>query len=239
MEWRDRGIVLNARRHGERSMVVDILTQQHGRHGGLARDSARLGGALQPGSDLGVHWRARLADHLGHWTIESSHVRAAGLLDDAVRLAALSAACSVCLALLPEREPHPQIFAALVVLLDAIEADQHWAALYVRFELGLLSDLGFGLDLSRCAVTHGNDDLVYVSPKTGRAVSREAGRPYADRLLPLPGFLTGRAGAMAEMRDILDGLILTGHFLERHMAAAAWGRVLDARGRLTTRLQTL
>jgi DNA repair protein RecO (recombination protein O) len=239
MEWSDRGIVLAARRHGERAMVVDILTQNHGRHGGLTRDSARLGGGLQSGSDVGVTWRARLADHLGNWTIDATKVRAAMLLDDPARLAGLSSACAVCLALLPEREPHPQVYAALGILLDSIVTDQHWAALYVRFELGLLGDLGFGLDLSRCAVTHGNDDLVWVSPKTGRAVSREAGLPYADRLLALPGFLTGRAGATAETKDLLDGLHLTGHFLERHMPPQAWTRVEDARGRLTMRLQAL
>jgi DNA repair protein RecO (recombination protein O) len=238
MEWRDRGIVLSARRHGERAMVVDVLTENHGRHTGLTRDG-KLGGALQPGSDLSLRWRARLENHLGNWAIESAKVRAASLFDDPGRLAALAAACAVTQALLPEREQHPAIFAALNVLLEAIEADNHWAPLYIRYELGVLSDVGFGLDLSRCAVTETDEDLIYVSPKTGRAVSREAGAPYADRLLVLPSFLTVRGVNAVDEGDLVAGLALTGHFLARHMPPEAWARVGEARGRLTRRLQTL
>ena len=239
MEWRDHGIVLAARRHGERSLLVDVLTQDHGRHSGLIRESGNNGGVVQPGTDVQALWRARLSDHMGHWTLESTKVRAAGCLDDPLRLAGLAAATAVTQALLAERQPHPQIFAALTVLLDAILADGFWPALYVRYELGLLGELGFGLDLSQCALSDVTDDLIYVSPRTGRAVSREAGAPWADKLLILPGFLTGRAGFEADRTAILDGLALTGHFLERHMPDLARARIEEVRGRLTQRLQTL
>ena len=239
MEWHDHGIVLAQRRHGERAFLVDVLTQGHGVHGGLIREAKTLGGALEPGSDLSVTWRARLADHLGTWRIETARVRAAQCLDDPARLAALTSATAVTLALLPEREPHPAIHAALTVLLDAVEADAHWAALYVRYELGLLSDLGFGLDLSQCALTGAVDDLAWVSPRTGRAVSRAAGAPWALKLLPVPGFLRGEVGHGVNPVDLSQGLALTGHFLARHAPARAWERVVEVRGRLTQRLQPL
>jgi DNA repair protein RecO (recombination protein O) len=239
LEWRDHGIVLAARRHGERSFVVDILTKDHGRHAGLIRESGKNAARVQPGTDVQAQWRARLSDHMGHWTLESIKVRAAGCLDDPMRLAGLAAATAVTQAFLPERQPHPQIFAALTILLDAILEDTFWPALYVRYELGLLSELGFGLDLSQCALSDVTGDLAYVSPRTGRAVSREAGAPWADKLLNLPGFLTGRAGFDADRGAIMDGLALTGHFLERHMPDLARARIEEVRGRLTQRLQQL
>jgi len=239
LEWRDHGIVLAARRHGERSFVVDVLTQDHGRHAGLIRESGKNAALVQPGTDVQAQWRARLADHMGHWTLESIKVRAAGCLDDPLRLAGLAAATAVTQAFLAERQPHPQIFAALTILLDAISADGFWPALYVRYELGLLSELGFGLDLSQCALSEVTEDLAYVSPRTGRAVSRDAGAPWADKLLNLPGFLTGRAGFEADRGAIFDGLALTGHFLERHMPDLARARIEEVRGRLTQRLQQL
>jgi len=239
MEWRDHGIVLWSRRHGERAYVVDVLCRDHGRHSGLIRESKRLGGALQPGTDVELDWKARLENHLGRWRIEQARVRAAACLDDAARLSALASATAVTAALLPEREPHPNIHAALTILLDSVEADDHWAPLYVRYELGLLTDLGFGLDLAACALTGTQDDLAYVSPKTGRAVNRAAAGAWADKLLRLPEFLLGRQGAPIGPDDISAGLALCGHFLERHIAPTIWARAADARNRLTGRLQGL
>ncbi len=231
--------MLTARRHGEHALLVDVLTQDHGRHSGLIRESSKTAALVQPGTDVQAIWRARLADHMGHWTLESTKVRAAGCLDDPLRLAGLAAATAVTQAFLAERQPHPQIFAALRVLLDAILADMVWPALYVRYELGLLSELGFGLDLSQCALSDVTEDLIYVSPRTGRAVSRAAGAPWSDKLFNLPGFLTGRPGFEADRTAILDGLALTGHFLERHMPDFARARIDEVRGRLTQRLQQL
>lgn len=236
MEWRDRGIVLSARHHGEGGFVVDVLTEAHGRHGGLLRGAKAWRAALEPGSDVTLSWRARLADHLGAWTIEHARVRAALCLDDPARLAGLSAATLVTATLLPEREPHPNVHAALSVLLDAIVETDHWPALQVRYELGLLGDLGFGLDLARCAVTGGNEDLTHVSPRTGRAVSRAAAAPWAERLLPLPPFLIGVPGPVTNAQ-ILEGFALTGHFLEAHAPQPARDRLIDARGRLIDRLK--
>lgn len=232
MEWRDRGIVLAARRHGESGHLLDVLTEQHGRHGGWLRGTRGFGGALEPGSDLDLVWRARLPEHLGHWTIHDSRVRAAACLDDPRRLAALRAATALCLAMLPEREPHAAIHAALSVLLDAVVAELEWPPLYVRFELGVLQDLGFGLDLTQCALTGAKEDLGYVSPKSGRAVTREAGAAWRDRLLELPAFLTGGDIHAATGKDLRNGLALTGHFLERHAHGTNRDRLIAARHQL-------
>ena len=232
MEWRDRGIVLAARRHGESGHLLDVLTESHGRHGGWLRSARSIRGALEPGSDVDVTWRARLSEHLGTWTIADARVRAASCLDDARRLGALRAATAVSLAMLPEREPHAAVHGALSALLDAITADLDWPALYVRFELGLLQDLGFGLDLTACALTGVDEDLAYVSPKSGRAVTREAGAEWREKLLVLPAFLTGGDIHQASLEDIRDGLKLTGHFLERHAHGTALTKLTAARHQL-------
>ncbi|MDP6573469.1 MAG: DNA repair protein RecO [Rhodospirillales bacterium] len=236
MDWTHDGIVLSARKHGETSAIVTLLTRQKGRHAGLVRGGAgrRQRGVLQPGNLVHAHWRARLPEHLGTLTCELAHAHAAEILHDAPRLAALSAACAVTDAALPEREAHPAVFDGLAALLDALVGGS-WPSVYVKWELGMLGELGFGLDLSRCAATGSNDDLVYVSPKTGRAVSASAGEPYKDVLLPLPPFLLdeGMEGGAAE---ISDGLGLTGYFLERHVFAAHGKALPAARRRLTDRL---
>lgn len=246
MHWSESGIVLSARKHGESSAIVNLLTRTHGRHVGLVRGGAgkRLRGVLQPGNEVTAAWRARLSEHLGNYTLELDVARAAHLLDDRARLAALSSACAMAEALLPEREPHAAVYAGFRVLLDALEAGTVWPAVYVRWEMGLLAELGFGLDLRRCAATGGTDDLVYVSPRTGRAVSRGAGAEYADRLLVLPQFLlgngSGRGGGSGAVgppgRDIIDGLALTGHFLELHVLSPHGVRMPAARGRLLDRI---
>jgi len=239
MEWIDEGIVLSARKHGETSAVVTLLTRAHGRHAGLVRGGTgkTARGVLQPGNRVAARWRARLAEHLGLLACEMTHPFAAAVLDHPDRLAALAAACAVADAALPEREPCPEVYDGLLALLGAIE-DDVWPVAYVRWELGLLAALGFGLDLSECAASGRNDQLAYVSPRSGRAVSLAAGEPYRGRLLALPPFLTAGGGNGAEAVAVLDGLRLTGHFLERHVFAPTGGGALPAaRRRLEERLR--
>jgi len=216
MEWRDEAIILSVRRHGETSAIVEVLTADHGRALGLVRGGrSRLQRPiLQPGNQVAAQWRARLEEHLGNFTFEPVSLRAGPIMEEPFRLAGLSTLAGLS-QLLPEREPHRRIYDALLVVLAEIEQDDVWPALLVRWEMGLLDELGFGLDLAACAATGQRDDLVYVSPRTGRAVSRDAGRPYHDRLLPLPAFL--RAPAAATPDDVAAGLRLTGHFLTRHV----------------------
>jgi DNA repair protein RecO (recombination protein O) len=230
-------MVLAARRHGETSAIVNLLTRAHGRHAGLMRGGAgrKARGMLQPGNRVEATWRGRLAEHLGSYALEPARAQGAGLLDDAERLACLAAACAVVEQALPERHPYPAIFDGFCALLDALSAgDEVWPAVYVRWEVGLLDQLGFGLDLDACAVTGERNDLVYVSPKTGRAVSASAGAAYKARLLTLPGFLTG--GGTAGADDIVAGLALTGHFLERHLFAHDASGIAPARERFLHRM---
>ena len=238
MEWQDEGVLLVARRHGESALVATFLTPGHGRHAGLVRGGAgrRARPLYQTGNRLRLTWRARLPEHLGTFAAEPVRLYAADVLDDPARLAGLSAACALLDARLPERDPHPALYQVLVELLDAVAAGRwpDWAADYVRFELALLAELGFGLDLSACAATGSREDLAYVSPKSGRAVSRPAGAGYVDRLLPLPAFLTG-AGA-PDGAQVLEGLRLTGYFLRRHLFGADDRPVPGARERLLSLL---
>ena len=217
MEWSDDAIVLSVRPHGESSTIVEVLAHSHGRHLGLVRGGAsrRAKPSLQPGNTLHLNWRARLSEHLGNFTIELARARAGDMLESREALAGLNAFSAIVGAAMPEREAHEQVFDAANILLDAMQQDgfEHWGALFVRFEAGLLEALGFGLDLSRCASTGAVDNLVYVSPRTGRAVSREAGEPYKDRLFALPGFLLGSQNITPDPAEVAAGLKLTGHFL--------------------------
>ena len=221
MEWRDEGIVLAARPHGEGAAVVQLLTRAHGRHAGLMHGgtSRRKRGVVEPGNYVDAVWRARLTEHLGRYTIEPTRHLAAQFMDDPARLVALSATCAVIEAVIPEREPHPGLFDATIALLDSISDGKPgiWPAVYIQWELGLLQELGFELDLASCASTGEVEDLIYVSPRSGRAVSRVAGHPYRKRMLDLPGFLRpdGR-GSGADAEDFAAGLKLTGFFLARH-----------------------
>jgi len=237
MQWSDEGIALSIRRHGETSVVLSALTREHGRHAGLVRGGAgrRQRGVLQPGNRLCITWRARLEEHLGAFTVESVSAGSAQWLDDPGRLAALSAACAIADSTLPEREPRHNIFNDLCNFFDSL-MENDWPAAYVRWELALLGDLGFGLDLSSCAATGRNDELEYVSPRSGRAVSRVAGEPYRDRLLPLPAFLTG-AEMTAGPGDVRAGMCLTGYFLDRHLFQPQGRRMPDARERLAARFE--
>lgn len=236
MQWSDDGIVLSARRHGEASAVVSLLTRERGRHAGLVRGAVRGNqGLLEPGNAVRAVWRGRLAEHLGTLTCELTMAHAARLLDGPSRLAALVASCAIVETALPEREPCPEVFAALLELLEHLAGADDWARVYVLWELHLLGALGYGLDLTRCAATGRNDQLAFVSPRSGRAVSLSAGEPYRDRLLPLPRFLTADGEAIAP-RDVADGLALTGYFLARHVYAPQSRELPAARRRLITRL---
>ncbi|MGE0096498.1 MAG: DNA repair protein RecO [Alphaproteobacteria bacterium] len=238
MEWSDDGIVLSARKHGESAAIAVLLTREHGRYAGLVHggSSRRMHGMLEPGNRVRVTWRARLDEHLGSFSSPFDLVSnvSASLLDDPLRLTALQAICAVAEAALPEREKHKDVFLGLLGLLDALSGES-WAAGYVRWELALLADLGFGLDLSACAATGSNDNLTYVSPKSGRAVSASAGEPYRDRLLSLPGFLL-REQHVPGVGEVAAGLALTGYFLDRHVLEPHGKTLPLARGRLVDRL---
>lgn len=238
MEWSDEGIVLAVRRHGESAAIVSLLTASHGRHAGLVRGGAsrRLRGVLQPGNLLTATWRARLEEHLGAYTVEPLRSHAV-LYDLPGPLAALTAATALIEAALPERAPHAGLFETLGGLLDALDKPD-WAEAYVRWEIFLLADLGFGLDLAACAATGANDGLAYVSPKSGRAVSLSAGEPWRDKLLPLPRFLSPDGGA-ADAGQIVDGLRLTGWFLQHHVFEPHNAHTPDARERLVAHLRGL
>lgn len=232
IEWQDQGIVLSARPHGETSAVVQLMTREHGRHAGLVRggQGRQARALLQPGNRVAATWKARLADHLGNLSCELETSHAARLLDHPARLAAMTAAAAVTERALAEREPHPACYEGLLALLAALEGD-HWAEAYVGWELALLAELGFGLDLSACAGGGDNDQLAYVSPRSGRAVSLAAGEPYREKLLPLPGFLIGRGEGGA--REVAQGLRLTGFFLDRFVFAPQNRPLPAPRERLT------
>jgi DNA repair protein RecO (recombination protein O) len=217
MEWSDEGIILGVRRHGESSAIVELMTPARGRHLGLVRGgvSRRVKPYLQPGNSVRATWRARLDEHLGNYTIEGTTLRA-----DRVMASASASYCLQTLAahlrLLPERDPHIALYEALCLLADHLDEPAVAAPLLVRFELQLLAELGFGLDLGACAATGSADDLIYVSPKTGRAVSRAAGEPWRAQLLPLPAFLESDELAVG-VQDIAAGFALTEFFLLRRV----------------------
>jgi DNA repair protein RecO (recombination protein O) len=214
MDWRDQGVLLSARRHGESAAIIEVFTARHGRHAGVVRGggSRRMMPLLQPGAQLDLTWRARLDEHLGTFAAEPLASRAA-LMADRAALAGLNAVCALVSHALPEREAHPALYPATLALLDAFEG-QGWGLGYLRWELLLLEELGFGLDLSRCAVTGATEGLAYVSPRTGRAVTAAGAGDLADRLLPLPVCL--RDGPV-DPAGLAQGLALTGHFLTREL----------------------
>jgi DNA repair protein RecO (recombination protein O) len=219
VEWRDEAIVIGAKRHGETSVILELMTRERGRHLGLVRGgrSRRLQPVLQAGNEVEAHWRARLDEQLGTFQVEATRLRAAGLIGSPAALYGLSSVAAL-LRLLPERDPHPALYETFGIVAEALHDPTHAAALVVRFELALLGELGFGLDISACAVTGATDGLVYVSPRSGRAVSAEGAGPYAERLLPLPPFLRGEGrGSYPTPSEVADGFRLTGYFLERHV----------------------
>ncbi len=217
MEWQDRGVVLGGRAYGESSVIAELLTAHHGRHLGVVRGgrSRRLRPVLQPGNTVAATWRARLDDHLGSFTIEPLALRAGWFIDRAESLQAVNHLCGLG-RLLPEREPHAVLHNMLDAMMEGIEERLLLPLQVIQFELTLLAELGFGLDLTRCAATDSCEGLVYVSPKSGRAVSDTAGAPYRNRLLQLPAFLRpGSAADPVSWDDLAAGFRLTEHFLNR------------------------
>jgi DNA repair protein RecO (recombination protein O) len=231
LEWRDEGLVIGVKRHGETSAIIEALTKAHGRHLGLVRGgrSARLQSLLQPGNSLGLVWRARLDEHLGSYAIEPLNLRAGRLIASGLALAGVSYLGAL-LRLLPERDPHESLHEALEIIADHLDLAEVAPALIARFELQVLAECGFQLDLERCAASGSRDDLIYVSPKTGRAISAAAGAPWRDRLLALPAFLRADDSSTAPTAgELADAFRLTGFFLERNLFGARGLPMPDAR----------
>ena len=238
MDWQGEAIILGVRKHGETSAILDVFSYDKGRHSGLVRGgiSRKLRPVLQPGNTVLLEWRARMEDHLGYFTVEPVDLRAAQLLDDPLALSGLTAACSVARDVLPERQPFPHLYQAFGVLLDNLHDPEIWPAIMVRFELGLLEALGYGLDLKTCAASGRNDTLAYVSPRSGRAVSEAAGEPYRDKLFNLPRFLMGEPQVTPQ--DVHEGLRMTGFFLESRILHDINRPLPEARTRMLQRLVT-
>src|SRR6476660_6990710 len=223
MDWTDERIVLGTRRHGEANASLEVMTRAHGRHLGLVRGGcgSRMRPVLQPGNTVRVTWRARLDEHLGHYAVEGLRLRAGEFMIAAHAAYGVTHLAALC-RLLPERDPHEQVHDSLAEILDHLTHRALAAALIARFELQMLTEFGFGLDLDQCAATGATADLIYVSPKSGRAVSRSAGEPWQDRMLHLPALLRTEWNGEPETGDLSQAFALTGFFLQRH--------VLDPRG---------
>ena len=232
MEWRDQGILLRSRRHGETSVIIEVFTPERGRHAGIVRGgtSRKIAPILQPGAQLDLAWRARLEDHIGAFSVEPLRSRAAAAMASRQSLAGLNTVTALLCFCLPEREPHAPLYARTEALLDLLGEWDLWPLAYLQWELALLEDMGYGLDLSACAVTGVTEGLTYVSPKSGRAVSAKGAGDWADKLLPLPDVLRGEGDASDA--DIAQGFEVTGYFLGTHLAANLGNKPLpDARAR--------
>ena len=232
MEWRDQGILLRSRRHGETSVIIEVFTPERGRHAGIVRGgtSRKIAPILQPGAQLDLAWRARLEDHIGAFSVEPLRSRAAAAMASRQSLAGLNTVTALLCFCLPEREPHAPLYARTEALLDLLGEWDLWPLAYLQWELALLEDMGYGLDLSACAVTGVTEGLTYVSPKSGRAVSAKGAGDWADKLLPLPDVLRGEGDASDA--NIAQGFEVTGYFLGTHLAADLGNKPLpDARAR--------
>ena len=238
MEWRDEGIILGTRMHGETSAVLEVMTRTHGRHLGLVRGgrSRKQQPLLQPGNRVDLTWRARLDEHLGTFQAEPIELNAARLIDSAVAVYALQTLAAH-LRLLPERDPHGGLYETLGIVIDNLADADCVGELVVRFELLVLEELGFGLDLSECAATGSREELVYVSPKSGRAVSRTAGEPWRDKLFLLPVFLQQGARQGADLTAIEDAFRLSSFFFSRHVYEPRGIEPPEARGGLIAALR--
>lgn len=237
MDWREDAALLAVRRHGESSAIIEVFTENHGRHAGVVRGgtSRKIAPILQPGAQLDVTWRARLEDHLGSFTVEPRQSRAADIMGDRDALAGLNALCALLVFALPERQPFPKLYHQTLTVLDLLGQSEVWGYAYLKWELALLNEIGLGLDLSSCAVTGAQDGLAFVSPKTGRAVTSAGAGDWADRLLPLPAFLA--KGAVPSPSELSEGLRLSGYFLENRLASELIQKPLPAaRQRLVDRL---
>ena len=238
MEWTSEGVIVSVRKYGENSVIIDTLTPTHGRHLGVVRGGAsrKMAATLQPGSQVKLEWRARLEEHLGNFRVEQLESRS-DMFDDRLRLAALSSICSIVAFSFPERMPVAELYNSTLNLMDTLNTGGDWKPLYALWELQVLEEMGFGLDLTSCAVTNVTQDLIYVSPKSGRAVSRKAAGEWMERLLPLPSFLRNKFET-ANNEDILNSLKTTGHFLSSWLATSLGERKLpEARNRLISRLE--
>jgi DNA repair protein RecO (recombination protein O) len=244
-EWDDTALILSVRPHGESSSIVNLLTRHHGRHAGLVRggQSRSNRGTLQPGNLVEATWRARLAEHLGSITLEIARANASTVLDQPLCLAGLASACAILEGCLPEREPHQGVFDATTALIDLITGEEDaeiWLAAYIRWEIAMLDVAGYALDLSRCSVTGEREGLAYVSPRTGVAVTEHAAGLHKPRLLLLPRFLGGMPADREDRSledDLLDGLRLTRHFLERKVFGLHHLPLPAARERLSDLVQ--
>jgi DNA repair protein RecO (recombination protein O) len=233
IEWRDEAALLSSRPFGETAVIIEVFSAAHGRHAGVVRggSSRKLAPVLQPGAQVAVAWKARLDSHLGSFTVEPIRSRAAAAMGDRLALAGLNAVCSLLTMVLPEREAHGLLYDRTIALLDLLGQSEVWPLAYLRWEQALLEEMGFGLDLSACAVRGVNEDLVFVSPKSGRAVSREAAGEWADRMLPLPPVLAGKGDA--SNTEIAKALGTTGYFIEHRLIKSLGERPMSgARARL-------
>lgn len=228
IEWREEGALLTVRRHGETTAIIELFTRDHGRATGVVRGGGgrRMAPILQPGAQLDATWKARLDEHLGHFTIEPLRSRAEARLSGRVALEGLNSVTALLSFALPERAPHPTLYDHSMAVLDLLGQQNVWPLAYLLWEKALLEELGFGLDLSECAATGMTQELIYISPRSGRAVSRAGAGIWADRLLPLSPALVGAEGIT--QTDIIDGLHATGHFLEHHLAPSLGDRPLPA-----------
>jgi DNA repair protein RecO (recombination protein O) len=240
MHWSDPAIILSARKFGETSAVVRVLTREHGVFSGVFRGASSKNnrGIAQAGNVVSAAWNARLAEQLGTFKLELLEAHAAHIMQDGGKLSALTSACSLLELALPERHPYPKLFSEFHEFLHILNGEGNWQEEYVKLELTLLAESGFGLDFSECAATGVTDDLVFVSPKSGRAVCRTAGEPYRDKMLPLPSFLlitpspTFPLKRKSEQKEILAGMQLTGYFLEHSLLASHGKKMPLARARL-------
>jgi DNA repair protein RecO (recombination protein O) len=236
MEWTDDAIVLGAKHFGEGKLVAELFSREHGCYGGVVHGGKRAAPVLQAGNLVRATWKARLADQLGFfYPLELSEPHATRLLDDPAALAGLSSAVALVRGVLAERQAHPQVYDAMLIVIEAAPRNEIWPALYARYELGLLAALGYGLDLSCCAISGETENLAWVSPRTGRAATFEAGAPHADKLLRLPPFLTD-SEAKLEEGDVADALALAGFFLEKRVFDHKGEGLPEARRRLIERL---
>ncbi len=241
MEWRDEGLIIGIRRHGESAAIVEVMTRDHGRHLGMVRGgrSQRMQPVLQPGNSVSCVWRARIEEQMGTLTVEPIRTRAAAIMGSGLALQGVNLLGAL-LRLLPERDPLPALFETAEIIASHLDDPAMGPALMVRLEMAVLSELGFGLDLTECAASGVKDDLIYVSPKSGRAVSRDAGEPWRDRLLPLPDFLAAtRLEAGASRADVLAGFALTGFFLERDVFGPRGVKAPEARRAFIAELRRL
>lgn len=237
MQWTDEAILLSIRKFGETKAVTRVFSRTHGVHGGVVRgaSSKTQRGVLQPGNAVSATWNARLSEHMGAFKIEPLQPFSAYAMADKYKLAALSSACALLEAALPERHPYPVLYHHVYAFLEQLSDSGDWLETYIRLELEILAQSGFGLDLKTCAATGSLENLSYVSPKSGRAVSKDAGEPYKDKLLPLPAFLC--SATKGDMQETLAGLRLTGYFLDSRLTAPHGKKLPAARQRLVTMMK--